>query len=390
MAPVRTFHRDRYTWLAYLLLSYFAYLQASLGPLMPFVRGELNLSYTVGGLHLSAFAAGMIGAGLLAAPLARRFGRRALLWGGGVGMSVGSLLLVSAAHVVTTIGAAFVMGFLGSLMLTMIQATLSDHHQELRATALTESNVLAMLCAGLSPILIGAFQRSAIGWRGALIVAILALLLIAAFNWRTPIPQPRLSAAQQKRSRRLPLMFWLIWVVLMLCVAMEWIMVGWSTDYLRSVVGLEASDAAMLVSVFFVGAVLGRTANSRWTLHTPVRTLLLTMLGVVAVGFPIFWLVRIPAIAVIGLGIAGFGIGALFPLGLSMALTIAADQADAASGYMSLAAGLAILAAPFTLGVLADQFDLVTAFAVMIVLLVSALALTLAVRYDDAASQHPQ
>ncbi|GIK73521.1 MAG: MFS transporter [Chloroflexota bacterium] len=386
---VRTFHRDRYTWLAYLLLGYFAYLQAALGPLMPFVRSELNLSYTVGGLHLSAFAAGMIGAGLLAASLARRFGRRVLLWGGAAGMSVGSLLLVSAAHVVATIGAAFVMGFLGTLMLTMIPATLSDHHQELRATALTESNVVAMLCAGLSPLLIGLFQRTLFGWRGALLAAIVALLLIAAFNWRTPIPPPRLSAAQQKRAGRLPYMFWLIWVVLILCVAMEWIMVGWSTDFLRGVISLEASDAAMLVSVFFVGAVLGRTANSRWTLRTPVRTLLLTMLGVVAVGFPIFWLVRIPALAVIGLGITGFGIGALFPLGLSMALTIAADNADTASGYMSLAAGLAILAAPFTLGVLADQFDLVTAFAAMVVLIVSALVLTLAVRYD-AASKHPQ
>jgi predicted MFS family arabinose efflux permease len=384
---VNTFRRDRFTWLAYVLLGYFAYLQASLGPLMPFVRGELNLSYAVGGLHLSAFAAGMIGAGLTAAPLARRFGRRALLWGGGAGMSVGVLLLVSAAHVAVTIGAAFVMGFLGSLMLTMIPATLSDHHQELRATALTESNMLAMLCAGLSPMLIGLFQRTGFGWRGALLAAILVLLLVAALNWRTPIPQPRLSAAQQRRSGRLPLVFWVFWFVLILGVAMEWIMVGWSTDYLRSVVGLEASEAAMLVSVFFVGAVLGRTANSRWALRTPVRTLLLAMLVVVAIGFPLFWLVRIPAVAVIGLGITGFGVGSLFPLGLSMALTIAADQADVASGYISLAAGLAILAAPFTLGVIADQFDLVTAFTVMVVLNLLALALTLAVRHDDSAAK---
>jgi predicted MFS family arabinose efflux permease len=302
-------------------------------------------------------------------------------------MSAGVLLLVSGAHVAVTIGGALVMGFLGSLMLTMIPATLSDHHQELRATALTESNMLAMLCAGLSPILIGLFQRTMLGWRGALLTAILALMLVAAFNWRTSIPQPQRSIAQQRGSGRLPLVFWAFWIVLILSVAMEWIMVGWSTDYLRSVVGLEATEAAMLVSVFFVGAVLGRTANSRWTLRTPVRTLLLAMLVVVAIGFPLFWLVRIPAIAVIGLGITGFGIGSLFPLGLSMALTIAADQADAASGYISLAAGLAILAAPFTLGVMADQFDLVTAFAVMVVLIFLALALTISVRYDESANK---
>lgn len=380
---MNTFRRDRFTWLAYWLLGYFAYLQASLGPLMPFVRSELNLSYTVGGLHLSAFAAGMIGAGLIAAPLARRFGRRALLWGGAAGMSVGVLLLVSGAHVAVTIGAAFVMGFLGSLMLTMIPATLSDHHQDLRATALTESNILAMLCAGLSPILIGLFQRTGFGWRSALLTAVIVLVLVTALNWRTPIPQARRSAAQQRGAGRLPLVFWVFWVVLILGVAMEWIMVGWSADYLRSVVGLEATEAAMLVSVFFVGALLGRTANSRWTLHTPVRTLLLAMLVVIAIGFPLFWLVRIPVVAVIGLGITGFGVGSLFPLGLSMTLMIAADQSDAASGYISLAAGLAILAAPFTLGVIADQFDLVIAFAVMVVLNLLALALTLAVRHDD-------
>lgn len=160
-------------------------------------------------------------------------------------------------------------------------------------------------------------------------------------------------------------------------------MVGWSADFLRSTVGLPTTEAAMLVSVFFVGAVLGRTANSRWTRHTPVRTLLLAMLSVIAVGFPLFWLVRAPVIAVIGLGITGFGVGALFPLGLAMALTIAADEADTASGWVSLGSGLAMLVAPLTLGWLADVSDMGTAFAVVIVLDIAALAITAAVRQPE-------
>lgn len=62
--PAKAFARDRFTWLAYVFLAAFTYLQAILGPLMPFLRSELHLSYTLGGLHLSAFAAGMIAAGL--------------------------------------------------------------------------------------------------------------------------------------------------------------------------------------------------------------------------------------------------------------------------------------------------------------------------------------
>lgn len=369
------FRRDRFTWFTYLLLGYFAYLQASLGPLMPFLRSELRLSYAEGGLHLSAFAGGMIVAGLSAAALVQRMGRRAVLWGGAIGMGGGALLLMGGGHIGITLSAALAMGYLGTLLLVMIQATLSDHHGVFRATALTESNMLAMLCAGLSPLMVGLWARTALGWRGALLTAVLAFGWIVLFNRSTFIPSQAGSFDRRGPSKRLPASFWAVWFVLIMSVAMEWSMVAWSADFLHIVVGLPATDAAMLVSVFFLGALLGRFINSRWTLRTSPRTLLLAMLVVVAVGFPIFWLARAPLIAAIGLGVIGFGVGSLFPLGLSMALDIAADHADAASGWVSVAAGLAILVAPFTLGALADRYELRIALTVL--LLFNAIALVI-------------
>ena len=377
---MRAFHRDRFTWFAYLLLGYFAYLQASLGPLMPFLRSELQLSYAEGGLHLSAFAVGMIVAGLSAAPLVQRMGRRTVLWGGAIGMGLGALLLMSGLHAGITLSAALAMGYLGTLLLVMIQATLSDHHGIFRATALTESNMLAMLCAGLSPLMVGLWARTGLGWRGALLTAVLAFGWIALFNRGAVIPSRPESFDQRSPSKRLPASFWAVWFVLIMSVAMEWSMVAWSADFLHAVVGLSATDAAMLVSVFFLGALLGRFLNSRWALRISPRTLLLAMLILVAVGFPIFWLARTPPIAAIGLGVIGFGVGSLFPLGLSMALDIAADHADAASGWVSAAAGLAILVAPFTLGALADRYELSAAFAVLLLFNAAALVIIAATR----------
>ena len=69
----KPFVRNDFTWLAYVMLAYFAYLQASFGPLMPFLRAELHLSYTIGSLHVSAFALGMVLAGLLGDRLAHRW-----------------------------------------------------------------------------------------------------------------------------------------------------------------------------------------------------------------------------------------------------------------------------------------------------------------------------
>ena len=57
------FRRDRLTWVAYLVLAWFAYLQAAPGLVIGHLRDELDLSYSTGGLHEAAFAAGSLLAG---------------------------------------------------------------------------------------------------------------------------------------------------------------------------------------------------------------------------------------------------------------------------------------------------------------------------------------
>src|SRR5690242_14737509 len=91
-APQR-FHRERLTWASYWMLGYFAFLEAILGPLMPFIRGDLRLSYTLASLHFSAFALGAVVMGILADRISQRWGRRVAFWGGGIGMAAGALLV---------------------------------------------------------------------------------------------------------------------------------------------------------------------------------------------------------------------------------------------------------------------------------------------------------
>jgi MFS family permease len=107
------FVRNRLSWLLYLMLAFYAYTQASLGPVMPFLGDELKLSYTVRGLHFSAFALGMVTAGLSADRVARVLGRRRLFWIGGLGMVVGALMLILSNRVELTIASCLLMGALG-------------------------------------------------------------------------------------------------------------------------------------------------------------------------------------------------------------------------------------------------------------------------------------
>src|SRR5215217_4602122 len=96
------FRRDRLTWLAYIVLAWFAYLQAAPGLVIVHLRDELHVGYSTGGLHVTAFAVGGMVAGILSARLERALGRRALFWaaaavmsGGAVGLTAGRIAPVT-------------------------------------------------------------------------------------------------------------------------------------------------------------------------------------------------------------------------------------------------------------------------------------------------------
>ncbi len=367
---VTTFQRDRFTWLAYLMLGYYAYMQAILGPVSPFLRAELALNYTVTGFHLSAFALGMLLAGATGERLAARVGRGAMFWGGGLGMIIGALLLISGRHPAVTVSGGFTMGFLGSYLLVTVQSTLSAHHGDERATGLTEANIVAAVLATLAPIAVANGVRYLGGWRyGFVFGALYGLLLFLVFR-ATAIPSGGLPQKTHSRAP-LPTAFWAYWVVGFTSVSAEWCIIFWGGEFLESVVGLSKANAAELMSGFFAAIIIGRIVGSRLTRKFSSKQLLTGAIATVCLGFPIFWLARIAAFNVAGLFIAGLGVANLFPLTLAAASNVAPDQPDAASARVSLAAGAAILIVPQALGTFADQVGIQRAFAVVAAMLIA-------------------
>jgi MFS family permease len=381
-----TFVRDRFTWLAYGMLAYFAYLQASLGPALPFLRQELNLSYTVAGFHASAMALGMILAGSFADRIARRWGRHLTFWAGGSGMALGALLIAVGAHPVLTVGGAGLMGAIGGLLLIMIQSTLADRYGPRRATALTEANLTASVGAMCVPLLMGLFQVSGIGWQAAMIVA--ALVWMGAFLrlYQVPIPNDFGRSRSAPDAQRLttgtplPVVYWVFWSVIFCVVAIEWCMAYWGAAFLEQSTGLGRAAASSVMSLFFAAVVAGRLLGSRLTLRFESTTLLLGSLGVAMVGFPLFWLASSVWLTLVGLFVTGFGIANLFPLTLSAATSVAPDQADRASARISLGAGIAILLAPQFLGTLADSIGVHGAYVVVPVLILCGVVATIIAR----------
>ena len=341
------------------MLAYFAYSQSVFGPIMPFLRRELNLSYTAGGLHASAFALGMVLVGLFGDTFIQRLGQRRAFWGGGAGMAVGTLLLATGQSAYMTIFGALVMGTLGTLLFVIVQSTLANAHRHFRPVAFMEANLAAALSVSVLPLLVGGFEEVGFGWRVALFIIVAVWLLMALSLRGTPFPRPVEDSAG---SGRLPRIFWLYWTILFLSVSAEWCVALWSADFLISSLTLSPSHAASLVFVFVGAGAVGRFIGSRLARGQSSRTLLLIYLAILLGGFPLFWLGSTLPLKIIGLAIVGFGAAGLFPLGLASATDALPAYAERISARTSSALGLAILINPQVLGMSADLFGIGRAF----------------------------
>ena len=383
----RTFRRDRLTWIAYVMAAWFAYLQAAPGLVIVHLRDELDLSYSTGGLHVAAFAAGSTVAGVISARLERALGRRALLWSAAALMGAGTIGLTAGRVAAVTVGSVLVMGVGGGLLLATIQAALADHHGELRTVALAEENVAASIAYLM---LIGVLSLTAAlhaGWRVALLASLVVPVLAWWSNRRLAIDAPPPSRLTQGR---LPGVFWIAAAVLVCTTAAEWCITAWGATFVEDAAEVSTDTAVALMAGYFGGVLAGRTLGSRLARrHDPARLLALA-LAVTAVGFAILWPSTGPTQALAGLSLLGIGLGNLFPMAVSVAVALAPERAVLASGRAVMMSSFAVVLAPLTVGTLADATSMKAALGVVPVMLVlAALGLTLLRRARTPTSAAP-
>lgn len=368
----RAFHRDRFTWLAYLSLAFYAYFLNVLGPITPFLKEELRLSYTVSSLHFTAFAVGILLIGLGGHWFIQRIGRARSLWIGMIGISLSALLLLIGKNPIITIGACFLMGLIGSLILAIVPAALSEGHGELRAVALSEANMLSSIVATSAPLMVGWFAHFLGAWRSALgIVAFTPILLFLILGRGISPTVTSVTEELTQSNRPLPRLFWIYWVAIVLGVSVEFCMIFWSADYLEHVLGMLKADAAQALSLFLGAMILGRLTGSRLVQRFSTGQVVTTSIVIAGIGFLIFWRTENVLLGLSGLFITGLGVANLYPLLLSLAIGAANGNTVQASTRTTLASGTAILTLPLVLGRLADGVGIHSAYGLVVLLLIS-------------------
>jgi MFS family permease len=351
-APVNTFTRDRVTVLSYASLGTYAYCLYGLGPLLVLLRNDLNLSYALMSLHSAVFAAGALVTGASFSALCKRIGRRRLFWISAAGTATGAITLMVATTVVFTMTASAILGAGGTLLQTGTLAVLADRHDDRRDRALIEANVGASAAAILAPIFFGFLKGSGLSWRIGLLV---------------PVP------ADYGATSGLPRPCWLLCMLTGIVVGAEFCVVFYGAPMLSTTHGMTTGGAALAISLFYTGELLGRLIGSKLVQRTSYgAALVLCSLVVAMVAFLAFWLARSETLALSALFFTGIGMANLFPVSLSLAVNAAPGRTNLVTARTQLLVGCAMMVAPVALGALADQFGIFSAFSIEVTLIVLA------------------
>ncbi|MBP7096392.1 MAG: MFS transporter [Spirochaetia bacterium] len=380
----------------YALLGLFSFSLTAIGPMAPALRSEFGLSYTLAGLHQTAFALGMVATGLFGGPLIERWGLARSMWGGMLVMLAGEAVLSLAPSVAFTLGGILVASLGATLSMSAVQASLAAEPAERRSRMILEGNMTASAVSMVVPLVLLAGTRLGLGWRIVGPVAALAFLAIAGLGLRHTPPDaaprkpgplapgsvPDAGPARPRTAPRLGAAYARMWLALFLGVAVEWAIGFWAMSYILEKPGSGPAFASAAVAGLGLAAVLARFVASRLGHRLGEGRSLALSFALALAGFPLYWLAPSPLAAAAGLFVAGFGAANLYPLAFSLAVSRAPHALARASALVPVASGSAIGLAPFLLGRLSDAVGMKAALLSVPIGALLAFAL---LAYDRAA-----
>jgi hypothetical protein len=270
-----------------------------------------------------------------------------------------------------TLPATVLVGFAGTLLLTMVPAVLSARHGPVAGAAVAEAHATASLVGVLAPLAVGGSLALFGAWLPAFLVVTAGVLPVLV--WRRP-PMPEApQAAVEASGGRLPAAYWRWWTALLFAVAAEFSVVLWAADDAEHRLGMSPEAAAVAPAVFLLGMGTARGLGARLLLGGRTDAVFRRAALSAVAAFVLYRATDIVPVSLLGVLLVGAGVGLLYPASLARAMATAPTLAALASTRSALASGLAIGAGPLALGALADAHGIADASWIVLALLVAAL-----------------
>jgi MFS family permease len=267
------------------------------------------------------------------------------------------------------VGAAFAAAALIRLLPGMLATQRPDDTERVMVRA----NAWSSLGGITAPLAIGATIAIGIGWLPGMAVPIALAALVVGITARPRTQTPSAIESVVASEGAVPPLarWWRQWVVLTLCIVVEFCFAYFAATFLHDEIGLSTAAAAAGAAAWGLGMAGGRFVMS---VVPPPRSVLPSV-AMIAVGFVLLWATDHGALAITGIGVAGLGASPLYPTRATALLARFPSSPDQGSARGSIASGTALVLAPAIMAGLRAVSDVRTAYLAVPVLLVVLVAL---------------
>lgn len=371
----KSFHRDRFFWIVATQTAIVNFYLGGFGPAQSLLRADQGTSLTVAGLHGTAMGIASIAAGYANPRMAHRFGRERLSWIGLLIFITGLVMFVISPPVILTLPATLITGFGTSIIINTMLTSMSHHYGKAAEVAIPQANGIASVGFVTGTALIGIIAITFPEfWRIGLLLA-LPITIVLFLIGRDKSDDVHVPDEAGPQSGKLSRTFWIAWIGFVACISSEFATSFWSAALLRDRVGSTAAISTVAIVALGTGMGIGRWYGGLVLHRLKLDTQLLLNIALQFVGFTLFWFSHNMFLSLASLFAIGLGISMQFALASIRLISFSDGRPDLAIGRSSLAAGIAIAAAPFLLGVLGDNFGISRAYIMVPVLIAIAFAI---------------
>jgi MFS family permease len=342
---------------------------------LPAVKAGAGATDAQLGVALLCVAVGALTAMLLAGSLADRFGSRATV-GAFLGFAVAVCLPALTTSVATLALALLVVGAMSGALDVTINGAVASLERERGRSLMNQAHALFPL-GSLAGAGAAALAREA-GVDAEVILAAVAVLVAAAGLANLATDHPVVSRGVRRRTRLVRSRALLVLgIVCALGFMIENGLESWSAIQLSDTLDASPGVSGLGPAVFAGSMVVGRVVMARLVERATGRLLAAAAL-VSAGGLAIVATASTPAIALLGVGIAGFGVAGVAPTILGVGGRIAPEgEQSAAIATVTTVSYVGFLVGPVLVGGVAGVVGLrggLAALAVVAVLLALLLA----------------
>jgi FHS family glucose/mannose:H+ symporter-like MFS transporter len=339
------------------------------GMLLPDMAKSLNMAPAISGVFFSLMSAGTIIGAIIGGKYVQKFHFLRLFALLALSETVLLLLLSLVNSWQWLLPLILLVGLIYSIMFTIGHTLIARLFANKRAAMMGLMDFMFSLGTLTAPLWVVMLYWLLDDWRWPVRIIALGLLLVAGYSWRVAQQQPVLAVSRSNTGQSLSYLtvlrqplFFIMLLVMIGYGAAEWGQGNWFVSYAVDGMGYQAESARLLLAWFTGGMVLSRLGFAlllRWLTSGQ----LMLLLGSCALSGAVllvltqgYWPIALGNLAL------GLGIGGLFPLMLSTAMDLDADNGPVLSGLASIGTSVGFQFAGLATGIWAQHSGIAQAF----------------------------